>query len=404
MQLHCDLPAFAQELFYPHRYKVLYGGRGAGRSWSAARVLLVRGMQRPTRILCTRQLQRSIQDSVHRLLADQIQELGLLGYTVTQREIRHTNGTAFLFEGLHHNTTKIKSIEGIDVCWVEEAEKVSEDSWNILIPTIRKAGSEIWITFNPDLDDDPTYKRFILNTPPNSYIVKVGWRDNPWFPEVLQLEKDYLYRVDPEAADWVWGGNTRKASEAQIFRGKWVIDWFEPQPGWQGPFHGLDFGFANDASALTRLWIHKRKLYLERESWHIGLDLHRAREVWQRDIPGLHKQTIRADSSRPESISYHKQHGFSRMVPAVKWPGSVEDGIAYLRSFEQIILHPRCEHAAMEFRLYSYKTDPTTNEVTTKILDKHNHVPDSIRYALAPIIRARKGASQYRGVTYSTAG
>jgi phage terminase large subunit len=390
-------------MWSPYRYKVLYGGRGAGRSWSVARILLIRGMTNPTRILCTRQLQRSIQDSVHRLLSDQIVELKLPGYTITQREIRHTNGTVFLFEGLHHNTTKIKSIEGIDVCWVEEAEHVSEDSWNILIPTIRKAGSEIWINFNPDLPEDATFQRFVINTPPNSFVKKVGWEDNPWFPEILRIEKDYLYRVDQDAADWVWGGNTRKASDAQIFRHKWHVESFEPQPGWQGPYHGLDFGFANDPSALVRLWTNRRKLYVERESWNVGLDLHKSREVWLRDVPNAHRHVIRADSSRPESISYHKQHGFPRIQAAVKWPGSVDDGIAYLRAYEEIVIHPRCTHAAMEFRLYSFKVDKNDSSVILpEVVDKHNHVPDAIRYALAPMIRARKKATGYSGTTYTS--
>ena len=179
------LPEYAERLFEPHRYKVLHGGRGAARSWSVARVLLIEAASRPRRILCARESQASIRDSVHQLLRDQIVLMGLEGFEVTDREIRHVvTGSLFLFEGLRYNVTKIKSLEGIDICWVEEAERVSQASWQVLIPTIRKAGSEIWVTFNEDQESDATYQRFILHPPPDTWVQQVGWQDNPWFPDV----------------------------------------------------------------------------------------------------------------------------------------------------------------------------------------------------------------------------
>ena len=197
-------------LFEPSRYKVAYGGRGAAKSWAFARALLVRGACERIRVLCAREIQRSIADSVHKLLRDQIDSLGLAAfYRVTDTAIRGANGTEFIFCGLYRNVTQIKSMEGIDVCWVEEAETVSDESWNLLIPTIRQPGSEIWISFNPGEPDDATYTRFVANPPPGAVVVKVGWADNPWLTAELRAEKDHLYATDPDQADWVWGGNFR---------------------------------------------------------------------------------------------------------------------------------------------------------------------------------------------------
>lgn len=403
--IQLQLPAWTAGFFQPYRYKVAYGGRGAARSWSVARILLTIGAQKKLRILCTRELQSSIAESVHKLLSDQIELLQLPGYIIEKHQIRHViTGTVFIFEGLRYNLTKIKSIEAIDICWVEEAERISKDSWEVLIPTIRKEGSEIWITFNPDLEEDPTYQRFVANKPPRAWVEKVGWRDNPWFTAELREEMEYAYRVDPDAADWVWGGNCRKSAAASVLRGKWSIDTFTPNPKdktWLGPYHGSDFGFAEDPATCVRIWIHKRRLMIERESYERKLDLHKMPAKWNADIPNLYQYIIRADSARPESISYLKQHGLSRIVSVVKWPGSIEDGVAYLRNFEEIIIHPRCKHAAEEARLYSYKVDKLTGDILPVIKDKHNHIWDPVRYALAPLIRAAKAApSGYTGSSY----
>lgn len=385
-----DLPKYAAPLFKPRRYKVIYGGRGAGRSWSVARALLIQGAQRPLRILCARELQKSIRDSVHRLLADQIEALRL-PYEVLQAEIRHPNGSLFIFEGLRHNITKIKSIEGVDRCWVEEAERVSEDSWNVLIPTIRKAGSEIWVTFNPDQETDPTYRRLVLEPPDGAWVEKVSWRDNPWLPDELRLEKDHLYRVDPDAAAHVWGGDCRQATDAQILRGKWVVEEFEPGADWDGPYHGADFGFAQDPTTMVKCWVHAGRLYIERESYKIGLELDDTASRWIRDVPECSAYAVRADSARPESISYLKRHGIPRVVGVDKWKGSVEDGIAHLRQYDQIVIHARCKHTADEARHYSYKVDERTGDILPVVVDRANHMIDALRYALSPLIQKRDG-------------
>ncbi len=184
-----------------------------------ARVLLLEGWKRPLRILCAREIQRTISDSVHRLLSDQIAAMGLTAfYRITETEIRGINGTEFSFAGLRQQDVgKIKSFEGVDVCWVEEAQTVSKKSWDILIPTIRKEGSEIWVTFNPELDTDDTYTRFVVSPPPDSIVININWQDNPWFPETLRKEKDHLQKADPEAFENVWGGKCRTAVEGAIY-------------------------------------------------------------------------------------------------------------------------------------------------------------------------------------------
>ena len=211
------------EFLKPHRYKVAKGGRGSGKSWTVADLLVLMAYQRPLRVLCARELQLSIQESVHRLIADCIERRGLQAHFLVEKAtIYGNNGSQFIFAGIKNNPTKIKSMEGIDVCWVEEAESVTAESWNILIPTIRKPGSEIWVTFNPGNILDDTYKRFVVNPPADSYVATVNWHHNPWFPEVLRKEKDEMYANDPEMARHIWGGEPVADSALAVIKPMWV--------------------------------------------------------------------------------------------------------------------------------------------------------------------------------------
>lgn len=219
MAITAEFPDKLRVLFEPKRTKVLYGGRGAGRSWGCARALLLIGTEKPVRVMCARELQNSISESVHKLLSDQIVALGLEGfYEIQVAKIIGKNGTTFSFEGIKNNTTKIKSYEGIDYCWVEEAEKVSKSSWGILIPTIRKPNSEIWMTFNPALDTDYTYKRFVLEADlDTSVVTKMTWRDNKWFPEVLKHELEIDKRNDYDHYLNVWEGHCLQMLEGAVY-------------------------------------------------------------------------------------------------------------------------------------------------------------------------------------------
>lgn len=215
-----EFPAKAQVLFNPPktRYRVLYGGRGGAKSWAVARALLIKAAKTPLRILCAREFQTSIRDSVHKLLCDQIVALEMTSFfEITQNALRGKNGSEFAFVGLKNNIANVKSYEGIDICWVEEAQTVSRNSWNILIPTIRKESSEIWITFNPELETDETYQRFVAKPPADAVVQKINWSDNPWFPETLRSEKDSLKARDQEAYNQVWEGLCRQTVDGAIF-------------------------------------------------------------------------------------------------------------------------------------------------------------------------------------------
>jgi len=212
-------PAKLQFLFSPAPYKVAHGGRGSGKSWGFARALLILGAQRPLRILCAREVQKSIEDSVHTLLKDQIAELGLSEfYEVLAYEIRGKNGTTFAYSGLaQHTVTTIKSFEGVDICWVEEAQAVSKKSWDVLRPTIRKPGSEIWITFNPELETDVTYQMFVVNPPTGTVVEQVNFNDNPWFTDKLEQERLDCMRSQPKDYDNIWGGICKPAVAGAIY-------------------------------------------------------------------------------------------------------------------------------------------------------------------------------------------
>jgi phage terminase large subunit len=266
----------------------------------------------------------------------------------------------------------------------EEAQSISQVSWETLIPTIRKAGSEIWVSFNPLLADDPTTKLFLTDAPPpGAYVRKVNFDENPYFPEALRRQMEWDRKNDYENYLHVWEGFPRTISDAQIFRGRFTVESF-PDDLWQKAdrlFFGADFGFANDPSTLVRSFMYDNRLYIEYEAFGHGVELDELPALYD-SVPLSRSWPIKADCSRPETISYlAKRKGFN-ISAAEKWQGSIEDGIAYLKSFDKIVIHPRCRHTAEEFKLYSYKVDPKTNEVLPIIVDKYNHGIDAIRYSL----------------------
>ena len=372
-------------LFKKARYKVFYGGRGSGKSWNIARILLLLAVQKKMRVLCTREIQNSIKDSVHKLLKDQISELKLdRYYIVTRDEIRAVNGSEFIFKGLRHNIQEIKSTEGVDICWVEEAQSVSKESWDLLIPTIRKPGSEIWVSFNPHFTEDETYQRFVIHTPPNAIIKKVNYYDNPFFPDVLKEEMEYLKRIDYNYYKHIWEGECLIYDDKQVFKDK-----FEPGilPVNDELYQGSDFGFAVDPTTLVRVYIVDDYLYVSDEAYGIGVELDEIPNLYAK-VPDYEKYLIRADSARPETISYLKRKFGLKIEGVEKWKGSVEDGIEFMKKFKKIIINPNCKHTLEEFRLYSYKTN-SAGDILPQVEDKYNHTIDAIRYALAPLIKAQ---------------
>ncbi len=378
------------ELYEPHRYKVYYGGRGSGKSWAVARALIAMSDFGMTRILCCREVQNSIKDSSYQILKDMAERMGLANrFTFKDAEIVHNGtGSRFIFSGLLRNENSIRSKEGIDICWIEEASSVSQRSWDVLTPTIRKTGSELWLTFNPLTVDDPT-NVFIENPPPNAYVRKVNYWDNPFFPEVLREQMEWDKKNDFEKYLHVWEGYPLTISDAQVFKGRFVA---EPIPDdlWKKAdrlFFGADFGFARDPSTLVRCFILDNRLYIDHEAYGVGVEIDELPQLY-RSVPGADQWPIKGDSARPETISYLRRHGYN-IDGAEKWADSIEEGINFIKSFDKVVIDPRCKHTADEFRLYSYKTDRLTDEVLPVVLDKNNHTIDALRYAMVDYIKAR---------------
>lgn len=380
-------------LLSPRRYKVLKGGRGSGKSWLIAQTLLELSLVSKLRILCTREIQNSIRDSVWRLLVDTIDRQGWRKlFEVTYDSIKViSTGSEFLFKGLRFNPS-IKSTEGIDICWCEEAQLISEESWRVLIPTIRKEASQIWISFNPDTADDPVWKRFVAHERDDVLLYTVNWNDNPYFPDVLRDEKDWHYKTDPGGAANVWGGELRQNTAASIFAGHYVVESVpqEIEENADGIYLGADFGFSQDPSTLVRCVIKDRTLYITHEAWGLNVKNSKLKELYSA-VPDFDKLTITADCARPETIDYLADDCGLFMKPCTKYAGSIEDGISKIKAFERVVIDPRCTHTADEFRLYSYKVDKLTGAITTKIEDKHNHCIDAVRYALNDVISLNGG-------------
>ena len=355
------------------------------------------GIIEPLRILCTRELQESIKQSFHAELKNAIESEPWLmaAYDVGVDYLRTRipswdKQTEFIFKGLRHNIGSIKSLAQIDLCIVEEAEDVPEHSWEALEPTIRAPGSEIWVIWNPRTDGSPVDQRFIKQTPPRSHIVEMNYSDNPWFPAELEEQRQHAQRVmDPAKYAHIWGGAYLTNSDAQVFAHKWRVDDFAPGADWDGPYYGIDFGFAQDPTTGLRCWIHNQRLYIEHDAGKVGLELDQTTSYLSDRIPAIAEHVSRADSARPESISYLKRHGLPRITGVTKGKGSVEDGVEFIKSFSEVIIHPRCKGTIQEFRLYSYKVDRNTGDIMPVIMDAHNHYIDALRYALEPMIKKR---------------
>lgn len=383
------IEAFA-ELYSPHRYKVFYGGRGSGKSHAVAQALTFLSSNINLRILCCREIQNSIKDSSYQVLKDMTDRLGIgHEFKFTESEILHMRtGSRFIFSGLLRNENSIRSKEGIDICWIEEASSVSQRSWDVLTPTIRKPGSELWLTFNPLTVDDPT-NVFIENPPPGAFVRKVNYWDNPFFPEVLREQMEWDKQNDFEKYLHVWEGYPLTISDAQVFKGRFVVEPI-PEDLWKKSdrlFFGADFGFARDPSTLVRSFIFDNKLFIDHEAYGVGVEIDELPQLY-RSVPGADQWPIKGDSARPETISYLRRHGY-HIDGAEKWPDSIEEGINFIKSFDKVVIDPRCKHTADEFRLYSYKTDRLTDEVLPVVLDKNNHTIDALRYSLCDYIKAR---------------
>lgn len=391
LDIDVNIPEVFQPLFTPAPYKAFYGGRGAAKSRSFASALVIMAIQRPLQILCAREIQRSINASVKRLVDNEIKRLGVEHlFTSTLTEIRaEHNASSFTFAGLWQNSDSIKSLEGIDICWVEEANRVSQPSLDILIPTIREDNSEIWFSWNRKFVADPVDSMFLGSEgpPPGSIIREVNYGDNPFFPDVLRAKMEYDKGRDTDKYLHVWCGQPANNTESRVFR-NWKVEDFEAPD--DAVFRlGADWGFSVDPTVLIRLYIDEdeRRIYIDHEAYAVGCEIDDLPKLFDDAVPLCRKHTITGDSQRPDTISYIKRKGF-RIVSAIKGKGSIEDGVEFLKSYD-IVIHQRCIQTIDEFTLFSYKVDKLTNKVLTTIEDKNNHCIDSIRYAVEDVMKAK---------------
>ncbi len=390
---------FAPFVTQKARRKIAKGGRGSAKSRSFAKLAIVRASRERLRFLCCREIQGSIKDSVHKLLCDTISELKLdKFFRITEVSIKSWTGSEFIFKGLRNNVNEIKSLEGIDICWIEEGEGISQDSIDILLPTIRSnKDPEVWVSFNPETRESPCNRTFVLNAEPDSIVIEMNWRDNPWFPEELRRQKDWCKQTDPEKYDWVWEGKYKKYAEDLIFRTKLEVDCEFEAPGGTRHYYGLDFGFSNDPLSAHRMFIKDRCLYIEYEVYGRGIELDDIHRLLIEGLPGVARNRVKADSARPDTISFLRRpfekngvyYPSIDCVGAEKAKGSVEDGIDFLRNFEKIFIHKRCPGAKEDYQNYRWKRDRNTNEILSDPVDKSNHAPDDNRYALEDLIKSK---------------
>jgi len=389
--LRINTPRWAVPLLKPASYKGAWGGRGSGKSHFFAEMLIEEHIINPNQSsVCVREIQKTLSQSVKRLLENKILDLNVGDYFEVQDTIiksKRGNGL-IIFQGLqNHTADSIKSLEGYDRAWVEEAQSLSQISLDMLRPTIRKPGSELWFSWNPRNESDPV-DRLLRgeNPPPDATVVKVNYMDNPWFPEVLKDEMEYDRGRDPDKYAHVWLGDYLRHSESRVFQ-NWRVEEFEAPMDAILRF-GADWGFAVDPTVLVRCYIQGRRLYVDYEAYMVNCEIMNTPDLFM-TVPESEKYPIIADSARPETISYMKKHGFPRIMPAIKGPKSIEDGIEWLKNYE-IVVHPRCKHTIDELSLYSYKVDKMTGQVLPELEDKANHVIDALRYAVEGLRRATR--------------
>jgi phage terminase large subunit len=383
--LRVESPRVFKPLLAKGRYKGAFGGRGSAKSHFFAGQAVKESIRMPTDIICIRETQRSLKESCKKLIEMKIEALNAGAYFEVQDKrilsrcrMGETTGQ-IIFEGLaNHTATSIKSYEGYRIFWSEESQDLSQKSIDILRPTARHPEAQMWFSWNPCLLTDPI--DVLLRgkePPPDSIVIEANWQDNPWFPDNLRQEMEYDRRRDPDKYAHIWQGHYQRNSEARVFR-NWTVEEFEPRAGTVFRL-GADWGFATDPSVLVRCWIDGNRLYVDQEAYGVGVEIVNLPAMFM-SIPEAEKWPIVADSARPETISHMRNHGFPKIYPAIKGTKSLEDGVAFLQSFD-IIVHPRCKHLIDELSLYCYKTDPLTNLVTPILQDKDNHVIDALRYA-----------------------
>jgi len=344
-------------------------------------------MDPTSRSVCVREVQKSLAQSVKRLLEIKIEQMNAEAYfEVQDAVIKSRMGDGLIiFQGMQNHTAEsIKSLEGYDRAWCEESQSISQRSLDLLRPTIRKPGSELWFTWNPNQPTDPVDNLLRgKSPPPDSVVIRTNFSDNPWFPDVLREEMLYDRGRDPDKYAHIWLGEYMNKSSTRVFH-NWRVEEFEAPDNAVHRF-GADWGFATDPTVLVRCHLIDRTLYIDHEAYMVGCEVIDTPDLFM-TIPDAQKWPIVADSARPETISHMKRHGFPKIEKAVKGKDSIQEGVEWLKSYD-IVVHPRCVHTIDELALYSYKTDPLTGKVLPILKDKKNNVIDSLRYACEGVRR-----------------
>lgn len=379
-------------LLAPHkRYRGARGGRGSAKSWFFAELIVDRFLEYPRlRAVCVREFQKSLEMSAKRLIEDTIDRLGVgQFFRVLNTHIETPAGGVILFQGMAtHTAESIKSLEGFSLAWIEEAQSLSQRSLDLLRPTIREEGSEIFASWNPRFPTDPIEKLLWSDDrPENIAVVHTTYQNNPFFPDVLRKEMEWDRKRDPEKYAHVWLGEYERHSENRVFK-NWTIDEFDT-PEDAMFYYGADWGFSVDPSVLVRCFVHDRTLYVDHEAYRVGVEVDHLGGLFDQ-VPGAREWPITADSARPETISYLQRNGFPRMVAAIKGKDSVKEGVIFLQNYN-IVVHPRCIHTIDELTMYAFKTDKMTGMVTPILEDKKNHVIDSLRYAVEKLRKPPQG-------------
>ena len=386
--LQIQTPRVYVPLLAAARYKGAYGGRGSGKSHNFAEMLIEECIREKTDAVCLREIQKSLKFSVKKLLENKIASMNAGAYFEVQNEqIKSVNGGVIIFQGMQdHTSESIKSLEGFKVAWFEEAQTASQRSLDLLRPTIRAPGSQLWFSWNPRFATDPVDQLLRGPTPPpGAIVVEANYTDNPWFPAELQDEMEYDKRRDPDKYAHIWLGKYQSNTSSRVFK-NWTIEEFEVDPT-AVIRQGADWGFSVDPTVLVQAYIVGRKLYIPYEAYRMGCEIVDTPDLFM-SIPDSEKWPMVADSARPETISHLRKNGFPKITAAIKGPKSVEEGIGFLQGFD-IVVHPRCTHTIDELTLYSYKTDPLDESKVLPVLaDKDNHVMDALRYAMEGARRA----------------
>jgi phage terminase large subunit len=389
VELRLKTPRVFLPLLQPARYKGAHGGRGSGKSHFFGDLWLEENITDKYDFVCLRETLKSLEFSVKKLLEEKISTNNAGAYfEVQDRRILSKRGGVTIFEGMqNHTADSIKSLEGFDRAWFAEAQRASEKSLTLLRPTIRKAGSQLWFDWNPENETDPIDMLLRGDVPPgDSIVVQANYKDNPWLPDVLREEMEFDKRRDPDKYAHVWLGQYKQNSEARVFK-NWTVEEFDVDPA-AIIRQGADWGFSVDPTVLVQCYIVGRKLYVPYEAYSVGCEIVDTPALFM-TVPDSEKWPITADSARPETISHLRKNGFPKIMPAVKGPKSLEEGVEFLKSFD-IIVHPRCKHLIDELTLYKYKEDPLTQQVLPVLEDKDNHVIDALRYACEGARRAKK--------------